>query len=270
MLTLPLKELRLRPHHSFSSLNKFLNICTLQYAFSYIYRLPPEHTPVNLVFGSAFHRTLEYLAKCRMQGSIVPNDDADECFSNYWSQLCLDAVDIAFKSQEQFEELEATGRRMIKVFMESWQEYEIIDICHAFSVPLGASDKPLIGEFDCILRDRDGKIVIVDWKSAARRWPEGKADKDLQATCFSYAYMLEYGEIPEFRFDVVTKTKTPVYQQLYTKRTSDDFVRLNRMVEMVERATAADAFHPSETSFACGDCIYKNACSAWHKQHQAA
>ena len=31
----------------------------------------------------------------------------------------------------------------------------------------------------------------MDWKTSASRWPAGKADRDLQATVFSYAYEKE-------------------------------------------------------------------------------
>jgi PD-(D/E)XK nuclease superfamily protein len=269
MPKLSLTELRKKPHHSFSSLNRFLNICSLQYAFNYVYRIPQEHTPVNLVFGSAFHRTLEVVARCRRANELVSIDSAAECFSDYWITLCDEKDDIKFKSPEQFDGLHATGRKMITVFMESWPEYDIIEVSPAFSVPLPGSDKPLIGEYDCVLRDANGNIVIVDWKTAARRWPKGKADKDLQATCFSYAYRIENGAIPEFRFDVITKTKVPTYEQHYTCRTPDSFVRLNKLVEMVERATAADAFYPNESSYACADCVYKHACASWHHQQVA-
>ena len=269
MSKLSLTELRAKPHHSFSSLNLFLNICSLQYAFRYVYRVTPEHTPVNLIFGSAFHRALEAVARCRRANELMTLKSAVECFSDYWQTLCDEKDDILFKSPDQYDELHAIGRQMIAVILEGWMEHDIIAVAEAFCVPLPGSDKSLIGEYDCVLRDADGGVVIVDWKTAARRWPKDKADKDLQATCFSYAYRIEHGAIPEFRFDVITKTKTPTYEQHYTHRTPDSFVRLNKLVEMVERATAADAFYPNENSYACSDCVYKHACASWHHQQAA-
>jgi len=43
-----LEDYRDREHWSFSALNQFVNICSLQYAFDRVYRLPKEFTPVSL------------------------------------------------------------------------------------------------------------------------------------------------------------------------------------------------------------------------------
>ena len=60
-----------RPHWSFSSLNQILNICSLQYFYQRVERLKPAFTPLPLSFGSAMHRTLEYINRCRMEeGSL--------------------------------------------------------------------------------------------------------------------------------------------------------------------------------------------------------
>lgn len=53
-----LNDYRSREHWSFSSLNQFLNICSLQFAFDRIYRLEKTFTPISLSFGSAFHRAM--------------------------------------------------------------------------------------------------------------------------------------------------------------------------------------------------------------------
>ena len=59
----PLQELSSsREHWSYSSLNQFLNICSLQWAFQRYYQEPREFVTVNLAFGSAFHRTLEAIS----------------------------------------------------------------------------------------------------------------------------------------------------------------------------------------------------------------
>ena len=92
----------------------------------------------------------------------------------------------------------------------------------AFSVPIidadgePVSDRPLIGEIDLVVKDKDGDIVLVDWKTSAAKWPEGKVYSHMQATCFSYGWNRLTGDNPLFRFDVVTKTKKPSYETLAT------------------------------------------------------
>ena len=122
--------------------------------------------------------------------------------------------------------------------------------------------KPLIGEWDFLVQDgRD--VCIVDWKTSASRWPAGKADRDLQATVFSYAYEKLNGTKPLFRFDVITKAKNPVCETHYTCRDEVAFRRFESLAVRVQDAVDKGVFLPNETSFACAECPYKNRCKNW-------
>lgn len=124
-------------------------------------------------------------------------------------------------------------------------------------------DKPLVGEYDMLVDDgRDP--CIVDWKTSSSRWPAGKANRDLQATVFSYAYYKTHDVYPLFRFDVVTKAKTPTCEANYTSRGFHDFQRFEVLASKAQEAIHKGVFLPNETSFACGDCAYKNRCKQWH------
>ncbi len=259
-----LSKLRKKPHWSFSRLNKFLNICSLQYAFQYVYKLEPEHTSAQLPFGIAFHRAASWLARKRQHGSYPGLSSVKRMFATCWRAEYHASQNLKLKDGESFDTLLETGNRMIECLYKSWLEDEILDVSLAFKVPLPGIEKPLIGELDCVVRDDKGNPVIIDWKTSARRWPAGKADKDLQATCFSYAYRLLYrGTKPGFRFDVVAKAKSSAYEQYHTFRNQNDFLRLIKLVKVVEEAEKAQIFYPNETSFYCGGCPYKSACQEW-------
>lgn len=77
-----LLEYREREHWSFSSINKYLNICSLSYAFQYVYKLKPEHTSARLLFGSAFHAAAELLAEKRLRGKPVNAEEIKDYFSD--------------------------------------------------------------------------------------------------------------------------------------------------------------------------------------------
>jgi hypothetical protein len=68
-MTATLAELRKQPHWSFSSISTFVNICSLQWAFRYVYRAEPQFTSPALVFGKVFHSacsvTAQVAAGCR-------------------------------------------------------------------------------------------------------------------------------------------------------------------------------------------------------------
>ena len=103
----------------------------------------------------------------------------------------------------------------------------------------------------------------MDWKTSASRWPAGKADRDLQATVFSYAYEKLNGTTPLFRFDVITKAKNPVCETHYTCRDDSAFRRFESLAVRVQDAVDKGVFLPNETSFACAECPYKNRCKNW-------
>jgi putative RecB family exonuclease len=270
---LSLQELRKKPHWSFSSLNSFINGCSLAWAFRYIYKETPEHSPANLLFGKAFHDSAEFIAAHRMEGIKLWDNDIAGFFRNAWNAHCRYAEKVHYKDGDSHESLGALGVRMLECLNSSWPETSVAAIAEPFSVELRdgsgrrISEKPLIGELDCIIRKEDGAPLVIDWKTSARKWPADKEVKDLQATCFCYAFRRMNGRIPDFRFDIVTKAKTPVYEQRSARRNGDDFDRLCKMVEQVEKAVAAEAFLPAEQSFYCSDCVYKTACENWHRNN---
>lgn len=257
-----LELLREKPHWSFSSINTYLNICSLQWKFRYIDRLEPESTSVPLIFGSAFHSAAEELAYARQNGDYSCATEVRASFRNYWNIECQ-AADKLSLTQEEFDDLEKKGQDMMETLYYNWCEGNIVGIARAFSVEIPGVTKPLIGEYDLLVRDDDGKFIIIDWKTSSRKWSADKADKDLQATAYAYSWYQKNGINPEVRFDVVTKTKQPAYEQHSTFRTEEDFQRLTKLVQTVERATEAKIFVPNEQSFYCGSCPYKNACKDW-------
>jgi len=265
-----LEKLREAPHWSYSAINKFLS-CQLAYYFQYVAKLKPEHTPVNLLFGSAFHAAVTVIGESKIAGQLIAVTEAQTLFHEYWREAVAEAENVRFKDGEDVESLGELGRKMIAVLYPKLVEEKIVAVAQAFSVPLldedgnRISDLPLIGEYDAVIKSED-ETVIVDWKTAARQWPADKAGKDLQATAFSYAWNLQHGFDPAFRFDVITKTKNPAIMSHPTRRNADDYQRLLKLVSVIERAIAAEVFLPNEQSFCCSDCVYAHACTAWHRQ----
>jgi putative RecB family exonuclease len=106
----------------------------------------------------------------------------------------------------------------------------------------------------------------VDWKSSAKRWPKAKAAKDWQPTAFIGGYAFSRGLWPGFRFDVVTKAKTPALERHETTRTPDDFIRLAEFAKLAESMSAAGHFAPNEQGFYCAGCPYREPCRNWHRE----
>ena len=268
-----LASLRRQPHWSFSRINGLVNYCSLAWAFRYVHRLKPRFTPVSLVFGSAFHGALAFYATRRLHGQEVTVADCQEVFADLLTENCRrEGPPVRFGDSETADTLIAQGQRMLATYLASFDpEEEVEAVSMPFSVPLmDASgrllDKPLIGEFDLVVRGADGIRTVVDWKTSARRWPAGKAETDLQATCYLWAEQQSRRPDSKFRFEVVTKTKVPVCERHAAIRDDEDFVRLGELVRVLERIVANECFLPQEGGWECANCPYATACKAWHRE----
>jgi len=247
-------------------------LCSLKYAFSYVHKVEPEFTPLALVFGSAIHRTLEMMAHARKDGAPMSESDCKGLFAEIWKRQLHEEKDIRYGDGKDAEACLDQGQGIIGVFHANTDpEEEVLRVSEAMAVPLVSSsgdivlDDPLIGELDVLVRDRDGNKLIVDWKTAARKWPKGKANGEIQPTAMIYSYLQQHGECPGFRYDIGIKTKTPGFQQESTTRCPDDFDRMIWLIQGIEKAINADAFLPQK-GFMCPSCQYAGACARWHRQ----
>ena len=266
-----LQEYRDREHWSFSALNQFLNICSLQFYFQRIQKLQSQFTPVNLSFGSAFHRAMEWAHMLKKEGGTPNETEARDMFRDLWSRQVQEDRNIRFDEEITPDTCSAQGADLVAAFLKAADpEEEVVQVNEAFAVPLVDShgqvlEKPMVGEIDCVVR-KGGITTLVDWKTSAKRWSRGQADKSLQPTVYLYGYRQLYNlEVP-MRFDVVVKNKTPVCEQHVTTRTEDQFHRMVELVKRVDAMIAAEHFLPAEQSYWCAGCQYGVACRAWHRQ----
>lgn len=265
-----LSELRKRPHISASQINQLLNICSLQFYFERIRKLEKPFVSHSLVFGSCIHRVLEQHFLQLKAGRTPDIALHREMFSEMWKKANQEQ-EVKFGARDDYDSLAAKGLEIIDCFIANTDpEERVVDVSQAFVVPVHSPDgtiieTPLIGEFDLII-EKDGVRKVVDWKTAARKWPADHADKSFQATVYSYAWNQMYGNRPEIRFDVVTKTKEPSYTQHLTTRTPDQEQRMALLISKAQKIVSNELYFPAETGFYCDGCPYSSACQAWHKQ----
>ena len=227
-----IETMRDTPHWSYSALQTYLT-CPMRYYFRYIEHAEVERTPISIPFGRAFHLVLSERA---MKGTNYTIVDAKEDFAVYFKGETEVCENLTYKQDEDYWFWDKRGCDMLDVALADWpDDYSVKSVAEAFSVEVPGLSKPLVGEFDLVTVD-GGDETICDWKTASTNWPKGKADRDLQATTFAYAYMKKYGVNPVFRFDVFTKAKTPAHHQFYTLRTNDDFDRFIYLAGQIEKA----------------------------------
>lgn len=254
------------PHWSFSSLNTLLNICSLQWYFKYIEKRQSESTSLCLLFGGAFHDGASLVAEHRRDGLASGLGAGLDMFRKIFMDK-IRSLDRCEITQEELGGHLCKGESMLKCLDESWPLETVIDIGRAFSIELPNSERRLVGEIDLIVKDNENHTVLVDWKTASTKWSRDKADKDMQATLYSYAMEREFTN-PLFRYDVITKAKTPVYTALLTQRSRDDYARALKLIEQADQMVKHGVFYPNETSFSCSSCSYASACRDWHRNHK--
>jgi CRISPR/Cas system-associated exonuclease Cas4 (RecB family) len=114
-------------------------------------------------------------------------------------------------------------------------------------------------------KDVDGRIVVVDLKTAARKYSDLRVEASLQLSVYSYATAmngLADQEELRLRFDVLTKTKTPELHRYWTTRDRGATRRLFRLAAEVLQAIEAGVF-PPHPGWQCGECPYRGRCWVW-------
>jgi len=272
-MTPALETYRERPHWSFSAINQLLNICSLQYHFERETEAEPAFRSVALAFGSAFHRAMEHVGRYRMEHGDPPQlAEVQDLFADAWDRQ--NQHDVRYGEKHSYESCQREGINLVSCALEHLDlDEEVLAVNEAFCVPLyrqdgTALDDPLVGEIDQVVRVGE-RIVLTDWKTASRRWSKNQAQNSLQATAYLSAYRTLYPGLEfeasgmDFRFDVVVKNKTPVFESHLTTRIDEDFTRLTAIVAQAEALRDSRIRFPADGSFYCPGCAFKRQCRTW-------
>ena len=183
-----LSTYRDRPHWSYSSLNQLLNICSLQWCFEKIEKLPRPFTPIAIAMGSVYHRVMEFIALNRLEQKLPTESDTRALFHDLWERVGLEGLPLERDEELSPEDCARQGSELVAAYLKQIDPAErVISMNETFAVPVGASERPLIGEIDCVVEDQAGR-ALVDWKTSARRWPKEQAHRSLQPTVYLYAH----------------------------------------------------------------------------------
>lgn len=258
-----LKELRGSPHISVSQLKTFLS-CPRRYRLQYVDRVAPSFRPASLVFGGCFHHAVDvhFLNIDRHEPASFAAIDA-ALQDRLSDELRPDKLPVLFDEETSEDELRSKGRAMLGTFLASVPRFDRIEAVEVpFSLELvdpvtgEVLDLPLIGAVD-VLAIRNGKPVIVELKTAKRRWSADEVANDQQIT----AYSLGLGEPgANLMLLVTTKTRQPLLQVEEPRRGEAEERDLVRTAFSVMRGVAAGVDHPVRSARTCGARPYAHAC----------
>jgi CRISPR/Cas system-associated exonuclease Cas4 (RecB family) len=254
-----------RPHWSYSALAQYLR-CPRQYYFERVLCLPRRSCSAGQALGTAVHAALAaYHEGLRCARPLSP-DRIQKALLESWCDR-EQQEPIAFRDGENREGLLSLGIGLLEAYLKGPPPANILAVEHQLIVPLydGHGDyleKPLVAVLDLILRDQVGPRVV-DFKTAGRSISVSEANISLQATCYIHAARAAYGAPVSFEFAALLKTKMIRVQRVETSRTEVDSGRLGDLVVSVERAIAAEAFHPIESPLNCTSCPFRRPCREW-------
>ena len=190
-------------HLSYSSIKDF-NFCPHYYKLTRIEKLRPFTGNVYTAFGTAIHSVCE-----KMIIDKFGNLDVNSCFKTELDKEFSNIDDEV--SEDKHHEFYQSGVRILenlpKFMKEKFGEYEVIDTEKDLRVPIEfdqeiLTDFDFVGFVDCIIKTKDGRHHIIDWKTCSWGWDARKKSDTMTTYQLSY-YKIFYNLITGVDFEKI-------------------------------------------------------------------
>ena len=253
-----LAALRDAPHVSVSSVKSYL-MCPMKYFFRYVSDVEASHRSVAMVLGKSVHDALEgfYLFR-QEQDTDPPVELLTDTFSTSWRRGLVG--DPPVKADDIGAEKDM-GIAILHAFHEQApRPLKVFAVEEAFAIPVADDERLLVGAIDALVVDEDGRVVLVESKTAKRRWAKDQLAYDFQPTIYKVAARsMGLVEHPTIRFDFLLKLKKPAFESAEIFRSPEQEQEAFHVFRQVLRAIDAGIFYPVR-SWACNDCEFAHAC----------
>ena len=262
----PLEKLRQRLHVSVSQVNTYL-LCPEKYKHSYVVGTSPSHRPAALSFGSAVHHALAtFYGFLKAHNKRPSTGRIQAAFSDRWDVELRDSLPIQYKSGEDAGKVKDMGVAMLKEFCEDgFVPDSVVAVEQPFSVALPDPEtgvileEALVGAID-LVAEHEGRTVIVEHKTAARKYAQDRLQYDLQPTAYQFAARELGIRSPGLAFQVLLKTKSPQVEFSTVTRTKEQEKEMLSTYTQVLRAIAQGIFWKNR-AWMCADCQFKYRCA---------
>lgn len=252
-------------HVSISQLKCYVR-CPRQYQLKYVLGVPAAFVPVALAFGSAIHAALAGHYQALHAGQRLALPELISIFRDAWTKFASGPVPLQ-ADDDADGDLVDRGVAMLRAFTASAAKtpVHVASVERTFSVELNDPDsgerleERLVGAFDLVVKEGE-RFIIVEHKTAAKRWSADQLRYDFQPTAYKLAgRKLDFGDVG-LRFQILTKTKLPAVHVEDIERDAYAEDDLLRTVIGVLRAIDAGGFWPNR-GWQCKSCQYAHACA---------
>jgi len=255
---------RLPDHISYSQLSVYLQ-CPLKYLFHYIDCLEPAFTSASLAFGQAVHEAVAGYLQSALEGEHLTADNMIDVYRESWHGC--EGPPIQYSNGDTEKKLLKKATDILTLW-HSRQDptVEVYGVEEPFSVDVngnGDGIPALVGYVDHILKMPDGKICLIDLKTAARKPSQTQVDQHLQLTAYSLGAQALGFEPDELtlRMDYLIKTATPDLVTLETSRTEEDRRKFVKILTNVWKGIEAGIFYPKPDWYCKSSCGYQSQCA---------
>jgi CRISPR/Cas system-associated exonuclease Cas4 (RecB family) len=224
-------------------------MCPRKYELKYIRGVAPAFVPVNLAFGSAFHEALAgYYGEIKATGIPLRRDLVLDTFRAAWAKAA--EGDVPLQADDDDADPGAMidkGVSMLHAFCEQAGTPEVESVEHGFTITIhdvdtgDALEEQLVGTMDLLIRE-ECRVVVVEHKTAARKFTADQLAYDIQPTAYQIA-----------------KAKVPAVQVTNIRRDEHDEQDFLRTAGGVLKAIDAGVSYPLR-GWQCKSCPFQGPC----------
>ena len=216
------------------------------------------------MLGSAVHKAIEGFYQVWASDHVrMPVEEVVQLFSDCWADGTEGKI---FEPGCDADSILNLGKSLIEVFASEVHPTEVVGIEQKFRIPLVDSNTgeyiiDLVGIFDLIEKDPDGTVVVVDHKTAAKRFSDADLEGNLQLSAYGLAsrQIFDITGTVLLRIDAMVKNKTPVFDQKFTLRTFESDRKFVKLASDILHAMEVNAFPPNP-GWVCNGCNVKSNC----------
>ena len=261
-----LATLRESLHVSYSQIRSY-TICPAKFNHSYILGTAPSHRPVAMVLGGTIHKALAaFYSHVQKSGEAMPLESVCDVYRAAWEAEMDREIPIVFDDGADSGKVLDQGIGLLTAFHAKAQIPQVVSVEEPFAVDLmnpatgEVRDMKLIGAFDLVTMENNHPVII-EHKTAARRYSKDQLAYDLQPSVYAYAADQMGMDSPDLRYQLLLKTKTPGHMLCDIQRTESDIREMLETIISVLDGIEAEVFY-RQRGWACGDCQYAYACGA--------
>ena len=246
---------------SVSQVNTYLG-CPLKYRFQYIDKIPRPWRVAAMAFGTSVHAAVEWFHKERLAGRAVEMAEVLKVFDADW--YAQNVEPLVYSERESKDSLAEKGHAMLQLYVESVNGTMPVAVEQPFELDLADPetgellDVRIRGIIDLVEADQ----TLVDLKTAGRTLEQGGLERHLQLSTYALAFLLQHGDIPKLRLDMLLKTAKPRLERHPTTRSVEDLGWTARLIREVSLAIETEHFYPNP-SWRCTECEYFAHCQQW-------